>query len=296
MFTAAAALSEGFGANYTLHVPQPYTSRVFKKNGGTRGAPYVVSNDNARYASTYNMTTGLIASANTYFVGLEDALGSVEKPVRIAQAMGMHFDDPINQHPADYYIDNELGSFTLGPDATSPLDLASAYSTVAASGTHCDPTPVTAILDAKGQPLKGADGKPLDTGDHCKPEAIKPGVANTLANMMTGVVTGGTGRRARIDGHDIAGKTGTTQDNKTAAFGGFTPNYSVAVMYFDPLGKVYVGGEGGGVPASIFHDAMAPILAGQPNTPVPAGRPGGRGGHQGPGLHPAASAAARAHP
>ena len=51
----------------------------------------------------------------------------------------MHFDDPVNQHPAQYYIDNELGSFTLGPDATSPLDLASAYSTVAASGTQLRP-------------------------------------------------------------------------------------------------------------------------------------------------------------
>ena len=68
---------EGFGSRYTLNVPQPYTSRVFKKNGGTRGAPYVVYNDNPGYAATYNMTSGLIASANTYFVGLEDALGSV---------------------------------------------------------------------------------------------------------------------------------------------------------------------------------------------------------------------------
>jgi membrane peptidoglycan carboxypeptidase len=294
VFTAAAALSEGFGANYTLNVPQPYTSRVFKKNGGTTGAPYVVPNDNAGYASTYNMTTGLVASANTYYVGLEDALGSVKGPVDTARAMGMHFDHPAQladcQNKCDdfgqYVSDNELGSFTLGPMATSPLDLASAYSTVAASGTHCDPTPVTAILDATGQPLKGADGKPLDTGDHCTAEAIKPGVANTLANMMVGVVTGGTGRRAAIPGHVIAGKTGTTNLNKTAAFGGITPDYSVAVMYFDPLGKVFVGGEGGGVPATIFHDAMAPILANQPNTPFPPADPAVAAGTKGTGYVP----------
>jgi membrane peptidoglycan carboxypeptidase len=232
------------------------------------------------------MTTGLIASANTYFVGLEDALGSVEGPVRTAQAMGMHFDDTVNQHPAEYYIDNELGSFTLGPDATSPLDLASAYSTVAASGTQCDPTPVTAILDRTGKPLVGADGKPVDTGDHCKAEALKPGVANTLANMMVGVVTGGTGRRAAIPGHDIAGKTGTTQDNKTAAFGGITPDYAVSVMYFDPLGKIKVGGEGGGVPATIFHDTMAPILTGQPNHPFAAPDPAVATGTKGVGYSP----------
>ena len=47
------------------------------------------------------MTSGLIASANTYFVGLEDALGSIDGPVDTAVAMGMHFDDPVTQHTAD---------------------------------------------------------------------------------------------------------------------------------------------------------------------------------------------------
>src|SRR3954467_14754365 len=190
VFTAAAALSEGFAANYTLNVPQPYVSRVYKGYRNNRFGPLVVSNDNPGYASVYNMTSGLIASANTYFVGLEDALGKIDGPVDTAVAMGMHFDDPVNQHTADQWKQSQNGTFTLGPDGTSPLDLASAYSTVAASGTRCDPTPITAILDPTGQPLKGADGKPIDTGDHCTPEAIKPGVANTLANMMVGVVTG----------------------------------------------------------------------------------------------------------
>ena len=238
------------------------------------------------------MTSGLIASANTYFVGLEDALGSVRAPVETAVAMGMHFDNPVTQHTPDWYIDNEIGSFTLGPDATSPLDLASAYATVAASGTQCDPIPVTGVLDQNGQPMKGADGQVIDTGDRCTPEALKPGVANTLANMMVGVVTGGTGRRAAIPGHTIAGKTGTTQDNKTAAFGGITPKYAVSVMYFDPLGKVLVGGEGGGIPATIFHDAMAPILAGQPDTPFAPSDPAVEAGTRGSGY---VAAAARTH-
>jgi membrane peptidoglycan carboxypeptidase len=145
---------------------------------------------------------------------------------------------------------------------------------------------VTAILDRNGKPVTGADGKPLDTGDHCKANALAPGVANTLANMMVGVVTGGTGRKAQIPGHTVAGKTGTTQGNKTAAFGGITPDYSVAVMYFDPRGKVFVGGEGGGVPASIFHDAMAPILANQPDKGFPPPDPAVAAGTKGQGYVP----------
>jgi membrane peptidoglycan carboxypeptidase len=288
VFTAAAALSAGFGANYTLNVPQPYTSRVYKGYRNNRLGPLVVSNDNAGYASTYNMTTGLIASANTYFIGLEDALGSIDGPVDTAVAMGMHFDDPVNQHSADWWKEHQNGTFTLGPEATSPLDLASAYSTVAASGTRCDPIPVTGVLDRNGQPLKGADGQVINTGDRCTPDAIRPGVADTLANMMVGVVTSGTGRRAAIPGHTIAGKTGTTQDNKTAAFGGITPKYAVSVMYFDPLGQINVGGEGGGIPATIFHDAMAPILASQPDTAFRPADPAVVAGTRGGGYQPPA--------
>ena len=72
------------------------------------------------------------------------------------------------------------------------------------------------ILDRDGQPLTDADGEPVvDTGDNCTPEAIPPGVATTLNQMLVGDVEPGRhrpdGARA-IPGHEIAGKTGTTQD------------------------------------------------------------------------------------
>jgi membrane peptidoglycan carboxypeptidase len=292
VFTAAAALSAGFGSNYTLNVPQPYTSRVYNGYRDGRFGPLVVSNDNPGYAATYNMTSGLVASANTYFVGLEDALGSIDPVVDTAVAMGMHFDNPVTQHSVEEWKESQNGTFTLGPDGTSPLDLASAYATVAAGGTQCDPIPVTAVLDRNGKPLEDADGKVIDTGDKCTPNAIPAGVANTLANMMIGVVSGGTGRAAAIPGHDIGGKTGTTQENRNAAFGGITPNYAVSVMYFDPHGEILVGGHGGGVPAQIFHDAMAPILANQPNTPFPAPDPAVVAGTKGSGYTPPAPAPA----
>jgi membrane peptidoglycan carboxypeptidase len=291
VFTAVAALEAGFGSGYTINAPQPYTSKVYKKNGGTRGAPYVVKNDNAGYAATYNMTTGLTASANTYFVALEDALGSVEGPVNAAKAMGMHFDHPQNllecQNKCDdfgtYIAQNELGSFTLGTIATSPLDLATAYATIAAGGTQCDPTPVTAILDGTGKPATKDDGSALYNGDSCHPNAIPAGVANTLANMMLDVVQDGTGRKAAIPGHDIGGKTGTIQDDKSATFVGITPQYAVSVMYFNPKAQQNVGGHGGGLPAQIFHDAMAPLLGAQPNSPFPPPDPAVAAGSHGTG-------------
>jgi membrane peptidoglycan carboxypeptidase len=291
VFTAAAALAAGFGSEYTLNVPQPYYSKVYKQNGGTRGAPYKVFNDNPGYASTYNMTTGLTASANTYFVGLEDALGSMEGPVTTAKAMGMHFDGPRQiaechgkcDDFGQYTIDNQLGSFTLGTVATSPLDLATAYATIAAQGTRCDPTPVTSILDRNGKPLENDKGAVIDTGDHCTPNAIPAGVANTLANMMVHVVEDGTGRKAAIPGVPIAGKTGTIQGDKSATFVGITPTYSVSVMYFNPKAGEDVGGHGGGIPAQIFNAAMTPILTAEPVVPFPPADPAVAAGTKGTG-------------
>jgi len=287
VFTAAAALTAGYGSHYTITAPQPYTSKVFKDYKKGRVVPYSISNDDSSYKPTYDMTSALVASTNTYYVALEDQLGSVTPGVQISQAMGMHYDNTVTQDSAEKIIKNQFGAFTLGYNATSPLDLANSYATIAASGTRCEPTPVTAITTSDGKPATKDNGSPLYAGDACTPNAIAPGVANTLANMMTGVVSpSGTGRKAQIPGHQIAGKTGTTQGNETAAFAGMTPDYSAAVMYFDPKTKpVAVSGVGGGIPGQIWHDAMAPILTGQPDHPFPAADPtviaGTKGG--GPG-------------
>ncbi|HEV7872412.1 MAG TPA: penicillin-binding protein [Modestobacter sp.] len=270
VFTAAAALAQGYSEYYTLTTGDPYTSRVFKKNGGTTGAPYTVGNA-GRYAATMDMRDALIQSSNTYFVALQDALGSVEGPVRMAQAMGLRSLDPI----ADQIIAEKRGSFTLGPDATSPLDLASAYSTLAANGTRCTPTPVLEILGRDGEPLTGPDGEPVIKDDNCTEEAIPPGVATTLNQILLGDVQSpqGTGTRAAIPGHDIAGKTGTSQSNFSAAFVGYTPEIAASVMVLNPKGNQNVGGFGGNKPATIWHDAMEPILSGRPKADFPPADP-----------------------
>src|SRR4051812_47936395 len=257
VFVAAAALARGYSTSYMQTTSDPYLSRVYKKEGG----PYKVSNA-GRYRATLDLTTALYQSSNTYFVALEDALGSVEEPVRMAEKMGLYQFGPADL--AQKTIDENRGSFTLGPDETSPLALASAYSTLAAGGTQCDVNPVTAISDAHGQPLKNAKGELVATGDQCTPEAIPPGVANTLNQMLRKDVEPGnpgqTASRAYVPGHQIAGKTGTTQGNVSVAFVGYPPEITASVMVFDPKVNRNVGGFGGGQGATVWHDAMAPIL------------------------------------
>src|SRR3954470_6036366 len=84
VFTAAAALARGFGSHYTLTTPDPYVSRVYKDGTGS----YDVENAGSGYAPTLDMERALYQSSNTYFLALEDALGRIEEPVRMAEKMG----------------------------------------------------------------------------------------------------------------------------------------------------------------------------------------------------------------
>ena len=117
---------------------------------------------------------------------------------------------------------------------------------------------------------------PLVTDDNCTPDAVPPAIANTLSQILVGDVSRpeGTGTRAAIPGHEIAGKTGTSQGRDSVAFVGFTPQYAASVMVFNPKTKQDVGGFGGNMPA---HD-LARRDGADPGRPadvaVPAGRPG----------------------
>src|SRR3712207_1548425 len=262
-FVATAALEAGLPPSHTITTSDPYTSRVYR-NGLE---PYTVSNVEGTFPPTLTMYEALVRSSNTYFVALEDDLGSVEGPVRVAQRLGLTSLDPV----ADQVIAQNRGSFTLGPEATSPLALASAYSTLAANGTRCTPVPVVEVLGRDGRPLTREDGTPLGTGASCTPEVVSPQIATTVNQMM---VSGsslpyGTGRRAAIPGHQIATKTGTAQDRASVSFVGSTPRYTASVMLFNPTANVDVGGIGGSRGGPIWHDALLPVLSAEEPVPFP---------------------------
>ncbi len=267
-FVAAAALEAGYPPFHTITTPDPYVSSVYRN--GTQ--PYVVQNVGT-YPPTLTMAEALVRSSNTYFVALEDQLRSVEGPVRTAQRMGLFSLDPV----ADQVVAENRGSFTLGAEATSPLALASAYSTLGANGTRCAPVPVTAVADRDLAVFRlEPEGPPIDTGDRCTPEAVSPAVATTLNQILVGDTEApyGTGLEARIPGHQVAGKTGTSQGRFSIAFVGYTPRYAASVMVLNPKQNQDVGTYGGGRGAQIWHDAMLPVLSAEPAVPFPpAGLP-----------------------
>ncbi|MFO7810379.1 MAG: PBP1A family penicillin-binding protein [Candidatus Delongbacteria bacterium] len=117
-----------------------------------------------------------------------------------------------------------VNSLALGSGSMRPLDIITAYSTLANKGTHIKPLDILKVEDKNGNVL-----------EQIFPErsvAVSPESAYILTNMLEDVVDNGTGRRLRWKydfRHPVAGKTGTTNDFTDAWFCGYTPNLAVVV-------------------------------------------------------------------
>ncbi len=113
-----------------------------------------------------------------------------------------------------------LGGITKG---VKNVELCAAYASIANNGAYIAPKLYSKVLDANGNVL-------LDNTSPKSRQVIKPTTAYLLTDAMVDVVTGarGTGKSVNFGGMAIAGKTGTTSDNKDVWFAGFTPYYTCA--------------------------------------------------------------------
>jgi penicillin-binding protein 1A len=111
------------------------------------------------------------------------------------------------------------------------------------------------------EPLFGAGG---GIGER----VISEKAARGLTYMMTEVLNSGTGGRARLEGREAAGKTGTTQSARDAWFVGFTADYVVGVWMGYDDNSPLTGVTGGGLPAEIWHEVMVRVNEGLPAKPL----------------------------
>jgi penicillin-binding protein 1A len=160
-------------------------------------------------------------------------------------------------------------SLTLGTEGVSPLDMASAYSTLANDGVRRPPMFVTKVQTPDGKIVF----QEAPSGHH--PTQVMPvNIARTETDMLIGPVRSGTAARTLGDfPRPAAGKTGTTDHNVDAWFVGFTPQITTAVWMGDPAGDTISmnpffpsNGQvfGGTIPARIWRNFMDPALAGSP--------------------------------
>ncbi len=135
----------------------------------------------------------------------------------------------------------------LGTAEVTPLMMAGAYSAFARGGTTVKPRAILRVADAWGQEIYTSEPETR--------EAISPQNAYLIASMMKEVVRDGTGQRAKVLNRPLAGKTGTTNDERDAWFVGYTPHLvSVVYVGFDdhrPMGKYETGSR---VALSIWVD------------------------------------------
>ena len=106
-------------------------------------------------------------------------------------------------------------------DGVYNYEICAAYAAIANGGVYNSPTLYTRILDHDGNVLLEGTGETRTV--------IKDSTAGLLTSAMQDVVNSGTGSRAKLDNMPVAGKTGTTSDNKDIWFCAFTPYYTCAV-------------------------------------------------------------------
>ncbi|WP_234331809.1 transglycosylase domain-containing protein [Streptomyces sp. NRRL S-455] len=163
-------------------------------------------------------------------------------------------------------------SFALGTSTPSAIRMADAYATFAASGKQAAPYSVTSVK-FNGQEVQGFE-KPRIT------QAMPENVANNVTNVLENVIQNGTGKNALSLGRTAAGKTGTTDENKSAWFVGYTKQLSTSVAMFreDPksaklLSMNGTAGEesihGGDVPTLVWTEYMKAALKGKPDLGFP---------------------------
>jgi penicillin-binding protein 1A len=233
-----------------------------------------------------NYSTGKYYGPVTLRNALMRSLNTVT--VRLAQDVGMPL---IGEYAKRFGVYDELPnylSYALGAGETTVMRMVTAYSMFANGGRRVKSTLIDRIQDRYGHTIfkhdqrecRGCDA-PEGWKNQAEPQLVDRReqvldamTAYQITSMMEGVVQGGTATVLREVGKPIAGKTGTTNDEKDAWFIGFSPDVVVGIYVgYDKPRNLGNKATGGALAAPIAKDFMKLALADKPAVPfrVPAG-------------------------
>jgi penicillin-binding protein 1A len=210
------------------------------------------------YRGVESVANATVQSDNTVYARLSLDVGP-ENIVAMARKLG------IRSSPLD-----AVPSLALGSVGVTPLEMASAYATLAAGGVYSKPMAITKVIHSNGKAdTSGIWGKPQ------RERVIPDWVASTVTQVLEQNMLYGTGRGAHVSNHTDAGKSGTTDNYADAWFNGYTPRLQAAVWIGYPLAEtpmLNVHGtavSGPGFPAQIWHLFMDTAIGNRPDVQFP---------------------------
>ncbi|MFD0261037.1 transglycosylase domain-containing protein [Kitasatospora indigofera] len=247
-------------------------SEIRKPDGslviGDDGKPYRQKNEDTGKRGYISLRQAMQWSYNVPFVQLNQDVGG-QNVADMAEKLGLK---------KETFTDPKTPTFALGTSTPSSIRMASAYATFAASGKEADPYSVTKV-EYNGKEKAG----------FAKPElkqVLDAAVADNITDVLVNVAKNGTGSKSNALGRPVAGKTGTTDQNKSAWWVGYTPQLSTAVSMWreDPSNPGLktlngTGGKdsnhGGDTPTDIFTRYMKAALANEKKVNFPTPEPVG---------------------
>ena len=244
-FVLTAAVAEGMNPSSTY-----YTSAPFHYQPDPYTPAWDVSTYDHTYVGSISVANATLRSDNTVYAQLTLDVGP-ENVAEMAARLGVQ--TPLLPVP----------SIGLGSLSVSPLDMASAYATIAAGGIYSRPMAIRKVILANGS---------VDTdagwGVPQRERVIPDGVAWTVTQVLEQNIRYGTGVAAYF-GRPSAGKTGTTDEHADAWFCGYVPNLETTVWVGYPKGEIPMDNvhgiavAGGTFPAQIWHLFMQAAVGNQ---------------------------------
>ena len=234
---------------YTAALEQGRSPRSVRNDAPVRIGKWTPSNYDEQYRGPVTLSEALTKSLNTVAAQLvmEAGPGTVAKTAR---RLGIESKLQTN------------ASIALGTSEVTLLELTAAYAPFMNGGYKATPHVVRRVTTADGKVLYE------NTYDN-PPRVLRPDIIAMMNGMLTRVVKEGTGRRARLGGHQAAGKTGTTQAFRDALFVGYTSRLTTGVWFGNDDGTPTRNVTGGSMPAVAWKQFMENALEGTQQNPLP---------------------------
>jgi penicillin-binding protein 1A len=249
-FVLAAAVEKGINPATTSYLSAPFYYRPDPNGNCEDGSWWCPETYDHSYTGWTTIERATLRSDNTVYAQLTLDV-TPEGVAEMARKLGVR--SPLTVDGA------VVPSIGLGAMDVSPLDMASAYATLAAGGIYSEPMAIRKVILPDGEDTSAGWGKPK------RKRVISDGVAYTVTRILEQNVDYGTGVGANY-GHPAAGKTGTTEEWSDAWFCGYTPRLGTTVWVGYPKAKIPMTSvhgirvTGGSFPAQIWRLFMSSAI------------------------------------